>query len=831
MFRDLLSRLSRSEIAPRRSDDPRFQPGSGHPGQGQPNLLRSAVVFLLLFGVGSAYAAPAVARTARAPGVDVDMSVTPYLGGHVKYGEWLPLRVDLVNAGSDLVAEVRAEVASSSGQAVYAAPVPLPAGARKQVDLYILPPSFAEAVVVRLVQDDQVWAESEVDISSHPQNEYLVGVVAPDTDAFAPLNGLALAGRTQTRLIALALDELPKRAESLRTLDCLVLTGVDTTGLTPAQGEALRAWVELGGRLLVGGGVGARRTLGGLPDALRPIQLAGTVELNTLDELVDFAGEPVQVPGPFPITPPIDHQGRAIVSQDEHPLLVQQSLGGGWVAYLALDPSASPFDAWAGTLSFWRKLLEPGSALPINSPSDIPRRVLEAEQMTYALSNLPALDLPSIRWLGMLFGLYVLLVGPANYLLLRRWRRLDWGWLTIPALTLAFSLIGYGLGYRLRGGDVIVSQISIVPLTPGDSSSAIRSYVGIFSPSREAYTVQVGGDALVSPLSYDPARWGGTPGSYDTLNILQGDPALVRGLGVNQWSMQTFQAETWQEAGEPTIDANLTIEGDRVQGTIRNRLERPLQEMILLSGHRYVRLGELGTGQEREIEATLQSDNRGMPFPWVLFEELHQISSQPPREAQLRQSILEAYFQTDWGTPAPPPADLTLLAWTDHSPIEVQVADTRANRLQTTLVVARLPLSIVDGRASLPLGTLSGQLVEIEGMAGECGPAGQIHLAQGRAVLEYQLPLSLRDLVPTSLTIQAGPEGGGIGALPSLYLYDWAAGDWVQMEGIESGHRYDVPDPGRFIGPGDGAIRLQAQHDNAQGSCYRFDLGLEASSQ
>ena len=143
MFRDLLLRLSRSKIS---------RWGSGDPDQAQSNLLGFGVVFLLLFGVGSAYAAPAAAHTSGAPGVDVGMAVAPYLGGHVKYGEWLPLRVDLVNAGSDLMAEVRAEVASSSGQAVYAAPVPLPAGARKQVDLYILPPSFAKAVVVRLVQ-------------------------------------------------------------------------------------------------------------------------------------------------------------------------------------------------------------------------------------------------------------------------------------------------------------------------------------------------------------------------------------------------------------------------------------------------------------------------------------------------------------------------------------------------------------------------------------------------------------------------------------------------------------------------------------------------------
>jgi len=785
-------------------------------------LLKFRTTLLLSFVLSLAWMEPAAAQTNG-----VTMTVTPYLGGHAKYGEWLPLRVNLSNAGDDLNAEVRAEIAASSGQVVYAAPAPLPTGARKEVTLHILPPTFAQEVIVRLVQGDQVPAETQVKVTLHPQNEYLIAAVAPDPDALALLSGLNLQGRTSTQFVPLSPDDLPDRAEPLRSLDCLILTGVDTTSLTPSQGEALRAWVEQGGQLLLGGGIGARNTLAGLPESLRPVSVDATVELSAIDGLADFAGEPIRTPGPFLAAFPTEYQGWAVIRQGQQPLLIQKTLGEGWVSYLALDPATSPFDSWAGALDFWQTLLEPGSALPPYVPPDIPLHVLKSEQMNYALSNLPTLDLPSIRWLALLLGLYILLIGPVNYLLLRRLRRLDWAWVTIPTLTAAFSLGGYGLGYNLRGNEVIVNQISILPLSAEGSRAVVRSYVGLFSPTRQDYDVRVGGGALVSALSYEPGRWGGSPYAPSNLNVLQSDPVLVRGLGVNQWAMQSFQAETWLEADELTLDADLTIEGNQVRGTVHNGLGRPVQEMVLVSGQRFAPLGDLDAGESREFEATLQGGEMGPPFPWGLFEHYYQEPGGMPREAMLRQSILEAYFHTNWGPPATL-KDLTLLAWSDLNPLDIQVADVQATQLQTTLVVAQLPLPVVEGQVSLPPGFITGQLIQNEGETGECGPNGQLYIAWGWAVLEYQLPKKLRGLEPTVLTLHAGLEGGNPAAeLPNLSLYDWTAGEWVEMEDVKTDQAYTVNDPSRFVNPAGGAIRLQAQADGLEGMCYHFDLSLE----
>lgn len=82
--------------------------------------------------------------------------------------------------------------------------------------------------------------------------------------------------------------------------------------------------------------------------------------------------------------------------------------------------------------------------------------------MSSALSQLPSLDLPSVRGLGILLAIYIALVGPVNYLLLRWFRRLHWAWITIPLLTLIFSAGSFGIGYAMRGTDLILNHIAVV---------------------------------------------------------------------------------------------------------------------------------------------------------------------------------------------------------------------------------------------------------------------------------------------------------------------------------------------------------------------------------
>ena len=266
-------------------------------------------------------------------------------------------------------------------------------------------------------------------------------------------------------------------------------------------------------------------------------------------------------------------------------------MGDGYVTYSALDLAASPFDAWAGTLSYWKEILQPDSAYPINTPVDVSPDLIRTRYMAMALQNLPVLALPSINILTGLLVAYILLVGPVNYLVLRRLKKLDWGWLTIPDLTLLFAVGAFGISNELRGSDVILNQVSVVDFGTDGAARKMETVVGMYSPTRGSFNVQVPAGGLVIPIlnQMDPFSSGSGGGSL-SVEIFDGNPLQVRGVQINQGALQTLAIQS-SPPPEWRIESDLTIEGEHVRGRIENRMNVPLSDAVLAMGNRYLQLG------------------------------------------------------------------------------------------------------------------------------------------------------------------------------------------------------------------------------------------------
>ena len=113
-----------------------------------------------------------------------------------------------------------------------------------------------------------------------------------------------------------------------------------------------------------------------------------------------------------------------------------------------------------------------------------------------------------------LLGGYILLIGPINYLVLRRLDKREWAWFTMPALIVVFAVGAYAFGSALRGSELIVNEVAIVRGAPGATEGTAQVYLGVFSPSRGTFQVKVPGGALLStPVSGDFFGGDGTTAS------------------------------------------------------------------------------------------------------------------------------------------------------------------------------------------------------------------------------------------------------------------------------------------------------------------------------
>jgi len=775
------------------------------------------------------------------PSSSLNLEAEAAFDGYFKYGEWLPIWVQLENKGADLEAEVRVRVPGNWGATTFAVPVSLPSGARKRIPVYALPNSFSHALEVTLVADDGVLLLRRVPVQPLPNINFLVGLVAPQRGGLALISAVSLPGQERPiTLVDLSLAEIPEQPESLRSLDVLILNDTDTSSLTPDQKAAIETWVRQGGRLVIGGGPGAAHTVAGLPRSLLPSAASEMAELESLPALADFAGaEAVRVPGPFTVAIADPGEGYTLAAQEGLPLIREQVVGRGLVDFVALDLAVAPFDAWVGTAAFWERLLSPGAAYPDWLPRDVSARQLKSSQMTYALSQLPGLDLPSIRGLGLLLIAYVALVGPANYLVLRWQRRLHWAWASIPLATLVFSAGAFGLGYAMRGTDLILNKVAVLELG-ADGMANVSSYLGLFSPARQSYEIEVKGAKLLSPLAPDSDQWG--PGAGGEMVFVQNDPALVRGLAVNQWSMQTFMTEgVWAEVG--TIHSDLQLQDGKLAGTVRNETGQTLKDAALVLGNRVVHLGDVQPGQVVTVAADLSGlDNQDVfqPLSFLLLEDqLAQTGlGAPPREVELKRMVLDNVFgqgvkfgltSSSFGPAGVTnlPGGLALIAWLGEAPPQVYVAGRVPTQQTTALLYAPLAYHLPqDGDLHLPPGLVPGGLVKLPEEGGLCGPhQAAVWLGRGEAIFEFQLPEEAQDVQEGALKLAIVTDAGGWWQPPDTAVYDWDRKTWAALDDPVLGLNV-IPNAAEKISDA-GIVRVRLSSESNRGGCLYLELGLE----
>ena len=71
--------------------------------------------------------------------------------------------------------------------------------------------------------------------------------------------------------------------------------------------------------------------------------------------------------------------------------------------------------------------------------------------------------------------IYLLLIGPGDYFLLRKLGgRMTWTWLTFPAVVVLVCLGAYVLAHAMKGSEVKINQLDLVDVDAASGRCAAR---------------------------------------------------------------------------------------------------------------------------------------------------------------------------------------------------------------------------------------------------------------------------------------------------------------------------------------------------------------------
>jgi hypothetical protein len=802
-----------------------------------------AAFALLLTALGTAVA-PAAAAT---PGLRMDARIL--LNGNARIGSWMAIEVHLVNDGPAVSGELRL-AGGSQGQTRFGTVVDLPTQSDKVYTLYAQPPAFGSELEIVLASGEQKVASTKAKFSIHDTTQLVVAVVAERPEEIVG-NVRLLPNQNQVAPLVMSLipEDLPQRVEGWNMLDRIVWQDVDATRLSPEQLDSLRGWVANGGRLVIAGGTAGPRSLAALPDVLLPYRPTAITDIAP----ASLAGLLGEIPDGATDLPALSGElaaGRALVTVgDGLVVAAERPYGLGQVTLLGFDPAAEWIAGSDASDGLWRRLLPPRTSGGLVFSDD--------NMLVSAVSQLPSLALPPITGMIALLGAYILLIGPVNYLVLRRLDRREWAWLTMPLLIVAFTAGAFGFGAALRGNDVIVNEVAIVSGAPGATDGSAQVYVGIFSPSRGRYQVSVPGGALLSSPIND--FFGGQGGTTNTqLDILQGEPARVRDLAVGFGSLRTIRAET--PVTVPLIETDLRLQDGRLMGTIKNLSNERLDKPAVVLGGTVANLEDLEPGAQATVDVRVQNNLFGQSLSDKVVGQIFFGDGRPNADTAalyIRHSMVDQLtYDPNFGSTG----QLTnegpvVLAWGSRDLLHVEIENQEPRRLGNVLyyLPARMtitgtttfrsdlirssvvdsdaaffskdPYSINFGRGTATIAyrptTFEGQLAATElaltlNFGGDTGPTVK--------PTEIEPLASIPPRCPNPPTPECGPVVAD--GLPEVEVYDVANQEWKRLPHLSPGIRYGVASPADFVDPTTGTVLLRYVNDRLDGVGFSVDLSI-----
>ncbi len=741
----------------------------------------------------------------------VTLSVEAGLDSYYRVGQWLPVRVLMENNGPAIDGRVEATLRRpDNGSVTYRYPINLPTQSRKEITLYLSPQEYINRLKIALLdQNGQSIAQQEQPMKALNPDDRLYGILADRPSAFNvlteidPPNGAALTAQLTTH-------GLPDRAVALDMLDTLIVSNVDTGALSESQRAALSAWIANGGRLIVAGGAGWQKTAAGLLQLL-PVQPSNTTTLNDSAALKSFATT-TAAPGDMIIaTGTLAADAQPLVAEADVPLIIRRPHGFGEVYYLGFDPAM--LVQWDGLSAFYRQLITSEVKKP-----NWAYGVQGWDSASSAAAMIPNLSLPPVSLFCGFAVLYMIILGPVNYFIVRALKRRELAWVTTPLLAVGFLLGAFLIGTLMRGNEPAINRLALVQVWPTADRARLTGIVGLYAPQRAAYEVKADQGLLLHPPLDDRPYQRDAPADWTLSNDADTQQARVE-MDISE--VKTLSAEGDMAAPPFEVETHIVVDdnGARTTGSVTNHSDLTLQNAVLLGPSQAIEVGTVKPGDrvpvtfklERAAQAA-QADSNNAPYYGYNDTTVQDIVGpyyygNPDRIQARRYELVNALLHGYNSINRSRGDGLYLVGWSEQSPLAVNINSPSFGAYDTTLYVVDLKpsLQIMSGTLTLPPGMFTWKS---ENPNGPPFAPYDSEVYPGTHVVQFNLARPIAYETVQDLVLHLKGSGPAQNSL-TLALWNYRTKDWTPLPAVKAGDN-PIANPAQYVGPG-GEIRVQLE--------------------
>lgn len=618
-------------------------------------LLVALVTLATLFGSSTTLQAttPRIADRVEITGVRVGFA------GVYKVGYWTPVEVQFDNrTPTPVTGHVELILPDGDGtptRVTSPAAVEIPASDQAQVTLYAKFGRLESSLRVRFVQDGNVLVQRDLQ-AGEAHDSILFPSAVPATDevilTLGPAVGVEelslnarrrnLSGVHQVELTDF--ESLPTAWYGYEGVDAIIVSTSDASRAPAFSADspparAINLWIELGGRAILGVGQQAEEVLGdgSFLGQLAPGRFSQMIPLRrgTALEMYADTKTPLETrtrQQTLEVPQLIDVRGRIEAYEGNRPtdlpLVVRAPHGFGEVVLITLDLDQPPLANWAGRAAVLNRLLARTGQDRRAETSDTLGAVTTigytdlSGQLRAALEQFGGVTVVSFALVGGLVFVYLLLIGPFDYWLVRNvLRRYEATWITFSLTVVVISLGAYFAAYAFKGRELRTNEVELIDFDLATSRVRGSVWANLFSPEPASYDLalepklptasegQASPEVLMSWMGLPGRALGGmqagssNPPLFNQPYDFSPTLASLRQVPVQIWSTKGFVARWHGESvaplrGELEARSDGMLTGQIVNQTgidltdVRLHYDRWVYPLSTLQAEQSVRIGD-----------------------------------------------------------------------------------------------------------------------------------------------------------------------------------------------------------------------------------------------
>lgn len=435
----------------------------------------------------------------------------------------------------------------------------------------------------------------------------VVGMLSESPDRLKELKQIPTNGR-ELETVILEKKLIPNEALGFEMLDYLMIDEFKVATLSDIQQQAILGWVQTGGTLIVGASPDAQQSLGALYGHL-PMKSENEGKVNssflqtkdalktTFDELPIFIGK-------------LDQESTIIEKSKDTPVVVAKKFGEGQIVQTAFSLGDAPLAQWNGYSDWFGALLtkvDSHGTQYANQNKGINESLFWELGQWSEYFNMNAF---SIGKLAIILGIYLVIIVPALYVILKKSDKREHAWWVIPLISIITSVGIFGFGAKDRLVKPQLNQLGVYHANDGLLN-------GYFSTTMLSNT---SGDYT---LSFKDEMVRGNPGSQNMVNPGRLQHFAVVGQArkgeevtfpnVEYWSTRTYFGKARKET-KGSFETQLTLANKKLEGTIKNNFPYDFKQLTLWSGNKKINLGQIKKGETIQVKQMIEMDFLSAPL-------------------------------------------------------------------------------------------------------------------------------------------------------------------------------------------------------------------------